>query len=276
MSTPPAHPDRPLDVGGLVSEVVRVFRTRFQEVFLISLLYSVVSLGVSLALVGPERTFGLGEADGAAGAPVGGGPGTFGPGALPVDQLGAAGLLSAVLQILLSALFVAVIALLVVDDAEGRRAGAASYLQRALPSALPVAALSIVIGLAVGVGLVLLILPGLWAFAVLSVAIPAAAVEGAGLGGLRRSVDLTRGYRWPIVGFGLVFFAIVLAMSLALGLLVLAPVGLMVGTGDPGLIGGLVLTLVTAGIGALYSGLGALPAPVLYLRLRALNERRGA
>jgi hypothetical protein len=275
MSTPPASPDRPLDVGGLVSEVIRVFRARFQEVFLISLLYSVISLGVSLALLGPERTFGLGEARDAGGTPGGDGPGAFGPGAVPVDQLGAADVVSAILQLFLGALFVAVIALLVVDDAEGRRAGAASYLQRALPSALPVAVLSIVIGLAVGFGLVLLILPGLWAFAALSVAIPAAAAEGAGLGGLRRSVDLTRGYRWPIVGFGLVFFAIVLALSLALGLVVLAPLGLMIGAGDPGPIGSLVLTLVTAGIGALYSGLGALPAPVLYLRLRALKEWQG-
>jgi hypothetical protein len=42
--------------------------------------------------------------------------------------------------------------------------------------------------------------------------------------------------------------------------------------GDPGLVGGLVLTLVTALFGAAYAGLGALPAPVLYLRLLELKE----
>jgi hypothetical protein len=74
------------------------------------------------------------------------------------------------------------------------------------------------------------------------------------------------------VGFGLVFAAIVLALTLVLGLFVLAPLGVMLTGGDPGLVGGLVLTLVTALVGAAYAGLGALPAPVLYLRLLELKE----
>ena len=276
----PDRPAEPLGVAALVSEVFRLFRARFQEVFLVSLLYSVVSLAVSLALIGPERTFGLG---GPGGRPGGGpgaegmgpgamGPGTIGPGAMPVAQVGVGDLLDTVLQLLLSALFVAAVAILVVEDAAGRRIGAGQVLRRAMGAALPVAGISLVLGAAVGLGLVLLVLPGLWIFAVLSVAIPAAAVEGAGLAALGRSAALTRGYRWPIVGFGLVFAAVVLALTLALGLFVLAPLGLALGGGTVGLGGGLVLTLVSAAVGAAYAGLGALPAPVLYLRLRRLKE----
>ena len=274
------RPAEPLGVAALISEVFRVFRARFQEVFLVSLLYSVVSLAVSLALVGPERTFGL---SGPGGPPAGGpgpegmgpgamGPGAMGPGAMPMAQVGFGDLLDAVLQILLSALFVAAVAILVVEDAAGRRSGAGQVLRRAMSAALPVAGISLVLGAAVGLGLVLLVLPGLWIFAVLSVAIPSAAVEGAGLAALWRSAALTRGYRWPIVGFGLVFAAVVLALTLVLGLFVLTPLGLALGGGTVGLGGGLVLTLVSAAVGAAYAGLGALPAPVLYLRLRRLKE----
>lgn len=279
MSNATDTPAAPLGITDLVGRVFRLFRERFQEIFLVSLLYSVVSLGVSLALVGPERTFGL---TGPEGMPLDGeagsgamGPGAMGPGAMPMAQIGAADLIDAVLQILLSALFVAAVALLVVEDARGRRAGAPEVLSRALGTALPVATLSIVIGISVGLGLVLLVVPGLWIFAVLSVAIPVAAVEGAGLGALGRSAQLTRGYRWPIVGYGFVFAAIVVALTLLLGLFVLAPLGILLTGGEPGLVGGLVLTLVTALVGAAYAGLGALPAPVLYLRLLELKEGQG-
>ncbi|RDC71475.1 hypothetical protein DLJ49_14800 [Rhodovulum sp. 12E13] len=278
MSYAPETSRPPLGVTELVGRVFRLFRERFQEIFLVSLLYSVVSLAVSLALIGPERTFGLTDqgtvpvgGEGGMG-PGGMGPGAMGPGAMPMAQIGVGDLVDAVLQILLSALFVGAIALLVVDAARGRPAGAPEVLRRALGTALPVAAISIVIGVAVALGFVLLFVPGLWIFAVLSVAIPVAAVEGAGLGALGRSAALTKGYRWPIVGFGLVFAAIVLALTLVLGLFVLAPLGVMLTGGEPGLVGGLVLTLVTALVGAAYAGLGALPAPVLYLRLLELKE----
>lgn len=274
MSNATDTPAAPLGITDLVGRVFRLFRERFQEIFLVSLLYSVVSLGVSLALVGPERTFGL---TGPEGMPLDGeaGSGAMGPGAMPMAQIGAGDLIDAVLQILLSALFVAAVALLVVEDARGRRAGAPEVLSRALGTALPVATLSIVIGISVGLGLVLLVVPGLWIFAVLSVAIPVAAVEGAGLGALGRSAQLTRGYRWPIVGYGFVFAAIVVALTLLLGLFVLAPLGILLTGGEPGLVGGLVLTLVTALVGAAYAGLGALPAPMLYLRLLELKEGQG-
>ena len=277
MPNGPDRPAEPLGVATLISEVFRVFRARFQEVFLVSLLYSVVSLAVSLALIGPERTFGLGGpgqegmGPGAMG-PGAIGPGAMGPGAMPMAQVGFGDLLDAVLQILLSALFVAAVAILVVEDAAGRRTGAGQVLRRAMGAALPVAGITLILGAAVGLGLVLLVLPGLWIFAVLSVAIPAAAVEGAGLAALWRSASLTRGYRWPIVGFGLVFAAVVLVLTLVLGLFVLTPLGLALGGGTVGLGGGLVLTLVSAAVGAAYAGLGALPAPVLYLRLRRLKE----
>lgn len=273
MSYAPETSHPPLGVTELVGRVFRLFRERFQEIFLVSLLYSVVSLAVSLALIGPERTFGLTDRGTMpAGGESGMESGAMGPGAMPMAQVGVGDLVDAVLQILLSALFVGAIALLVVDAARGRPAGAPEVLRRALGTALPVAAISVVIGVAVALGLVLLIVPGLWIFAVLSVAIPVAAVEGAGLGALGRSAALTKGYRWPIVGFGLVFAAIVLALTVVLGLFVLAPLGVMLTGGDPGLVGGLVLTLVTALVGAAYAGLGALPAPVLYLRLLELKE----
>src|SRR3546814_15392056 len=46
----------------------------------------------------------------------------------------------------------------------------------------------------------LFLLPGLWLLAVFAVVVPAIVVEGAGFGGLGRSIGLTKGFRWPILG----------------------------------------------------------------------------
>lgn len=73
----------------------------------------------------------------------------------------------------------------------------------------PVIGVSIVVGLCVGLGFLLFVVPGLILLCVLFVAVPASVVEKPGVfGALGRSADLTRGARWAIFGLVVVFWAL--------------------------------------------------------------------
>ena len=66
---------------------------------------------------------------------------------------------------------------------------------------VPAIATSILEGLAIVIGLVLFVAPGLIALAAFAVSLPVCVVEHAGpFRSLSRSADLTRGYWWPILG----------------------------------------------------------------------------
>ncbi|MEQ8398789.1 hypothetical protein [Thalassobaculum sp.] len=65
---------------------------------------------------------------------------------------------------------------------------------------VPLLVCSVVFGVALAIGLSLIVLPGLWIAAVWSVLVPAIVIEDAGFRAFARSAQLTRGYRWPIAG----------------------------------------------------------------------------
>lgn len=120
-------------------------------------------------------------------------------------------------------------------------------------------------------------LPGLWAWVVLSVVVPVVMIEGAGLGALRRSAGLTAGYRWPVLGT-LVILALCSAlmtlavqagsMALMFWLLpkLLGPQGLFMMFG---LVGGALLqsTVTAVGYGLTFVGIA-----LIYARLREIKE----
>jgi hypothetical protein len=76
-------------------------------------------------------------------------------------------------------------------------------------------------GLITGVGFMLIVVPGIIAAVMLWVAIPVAVVERPGvIASLKRSADLTKGFRWTIFGIlfaiGLVLIVITMILSFAL------------------------------------------------------------
>jgi hypothetical protein len=82
---------------------------------------------------------------------------------------------------------------------------------------IPVVIASLAIGVVTGIGFILLIVPGLIALTMFFVTEPAIVVERLGpFDGMGRSIDLTRGYRWPI--FGLVF--VVTIVSIVVGAII--------------------------------------------------------
>lgn len=80
--------------------------------------------------------------------------------------------------------------------------------------------LSILVGLTVAIGFVLLVIPGLIFLVMLSVAIPALVVEDArGTKAMGRSWELVKGYFWHVVGVIVVGFLINFVVGLILGVI---------------------------------------------------------
>lgn len=93
-----------------------------------------------------------------------------------------------------------------VADINGERADIVSCLKTGFRSIIAVFIVFIVTLLAVVLGLIALIVPGLMLLTAWLVAIPAAVIERADLKeSIARSIELTRGYRWQIFAMLLVF-----------------------------------------------------------------------
>jgi len=134
------------------------------------------------------------------------------PGYTPIDF--AVMLLSAVLTyVLIGALVYGA-----VQHLNGHKAGVGELISRGLSRVVPVIVIAILFSLALGVGFTLLIVPGVFLVVVWSVAIPASVVERPGIfGAFSRSWQLTKGYRWPVLGIQLVLLVIMLGLSLIVG-----------------------------------------------------------
>jgi hypothetical protein len=93
----------------------------------------------------------------------------------------------------------------------------------ATPYIWAVAGASILAGIAIGIGLVLLIVPGLWLITIWAVIIPAIVIERTGaLGSFGRSRQLVRGHGWHVFGTLVLVFIIQIAVDLVLSLIFLA------------------------------------------------------
>ncbi len=126
------------------------------------------------------------------------------------------------LSLVLSAVCQAMILYATFQALRGRPVHIGESMAQGLRRAAPVFVASLVSGLITVLGFILLIVPGLIALTMFYVTEPACVVERLGpLDSIGRSIDLTRGYRWPI--FGAVFVvglidtvvSFILAMMLA-------------------------------------------------------------
>ncbi|WP_185802691.1 hypothetical protein [Pontivivens nitratireducens] len=100
-------------------------------------------------------------------------------------------------QIILSALS-AVLHLAAWDVMRGAPPHPMAYINRAAQMILPLFLLSIVVGVVVGLGLMLLIFPGIYAFGIFAVLVPVIVIEGRGFEALMRCIEMSRGRRWRI------------------------------------------------------------------------------
>ena len=104
----------------------------------------------------------------------------------------------------------------VISDLNGRKASFAECLQTGLRFALPVLGILALMILGVGLGCILLIVPGVMLFLAWMVAVPAEVVERTGVfGAFSRSAALTRNHRWSLLGLYAIYFILSLILSMA-------------------------------------------------------------
>ena len=104
-----------------------------------------------------------------------------------------------------------------VQSLRGNKVGITEALSQGigrLPAAIGVALLA---GLGIGLGMVLLIIPGLFLMTMWCVAIPAAVIEKAGVGAsFSRSSSLTEGRRWRVFGAIVVSWLVTIGITMAI------------------------------------------------------------
>lgn len=129
-----------------------------------------------------------------------------------------------------------------------------------LGSMIPILGVSIVVGVLVTLGMILLIVPGIMVFCAYYVAVPACVVERPGVfASMSRSSFLTKGQRWRIFGILLVVL-IANAIVQYLAGQILASAGLYMLVFGP-----LVLSTVVSAFGAVLNG-------VVYYQLRVAKD----
>ena len=100
---------------------------------------------------------------------------------------------------------------------------AAFLLQAARPAVGRVALVSIVAGIGIAIGLVLLIVPGLYLLTIWCLVVPVVVLEGAEtFAALGRSRELVRGHGWQVFGTLVLVFIVLLVVGVAISLLLVA------------------------------------------------------
>ncbi len=111
------------------------------------------------------------------------------------------------LWILLYVLLFATLTHGTICDLRGTPARIGESLSWGLGRLFPVIGITIVASIGAGLGIILLIVPGLMLMTMWWVAVPAAVIERTGvLDSLRRSAALTRGYRWRVFAIVVVIY----------------------------------------------------------------------
>lgn len=167
--------------------------------------------------------------------------------------------LGSVVSLVASTLFTGFVVSLVADVREGKTSFSAGELLRSGWHAVPrLIGNGILLGIAVAIGLLLLIVPGLYLITIWAVTAPAIVVERAGaIEAFGRSHELVRGHGWTVFG------AIVVAFLILFGLGVAAvAIGAAIGGAAGAIILGIIVNVLAAPFAALVSS-------VLFFELRA-------
>lgn len=173
--------------------------------------------------------------------------------------------------LILQSLFAAMIAWTIWADEAGTRPTLAETVRAAIPHSPWIVLTYIVFTVIAGLGAVLLVVPGVMAATAFYVTIPVCVTEKLGpRASLSRSLQLTRGQRWRILGLYVVILVIAWGFNVVANL-----AGLMAGfsfaaTGSP-LVSG--LRILLAGLASVF---GAACCGSAYVELRTVKEGVGA
>lgn len=167
-----------------------------------------------------------------------------------------AGLVAFVFSLLLQAALVRA----TIEDLNGKRPSFSDCVQIAIRFLLPTLAIGLLVGIGAGIGLVLLIVPGIILWLGWSMAVPVLIQERLGVfGSMSRSRVLTKGNRWSL--FGLFLILIIIAMVIQWGMLVVLV-----------LFGGIIAEIGSALVQTLVSMVLSIATAVSYVELRQVKE----
>src|SRR3954451_8600715 len=139
--------------------------------------------------------------------------------------LGVFGALLAAIVSLIAAFLLQAALVKAVDDVRDGTADMSlkDTLNAARPHIGRVAGASILAGIAIGIGLILLIAPGLYLLTIWCLIVPVIVLEGAGVGAaFGRSHELVRGHGWNVLGVIVLVFLLLLGVGIVLGLILAA------------------------------------------------------
>jgi hypothetical protein len=127
--------------------------------------------------------------------------------------------LSLAVSVVAGTLYQGMVVGLVKDVQDGRRdSSVQDLLDAAWPVVLPLIGVGILAGIAIGIGFLLLVVPGLILLTIWAVVAPVIVVERSGVfASFGRSRDLVRGNAWQVFGVIFVVFLITLVVGLILG-----------------------------------------------------------
>jgi len=181
----------------------------------------------------------------------------------PGGMLGPSMLFASLAATVVGYMVTAVLCLATVDILAGRRRSLGAYFSVATRNIVPLVVIGTLLSIAVLIGILALIIPGLYIYAQFFVWIPCIIFEGGGMSGFGRAQALTNGHRWQIIGammvMGVLFlgFFLVVAPFFAIG---------MDGTST------LATALVSAVLQAVTYAIFAVFTTLVYLRLRGFED----
>lgn len=245
--TADGHFGSSLGVGSIVGESFSILFKNFITVLMLAFVPTLLGLIFSGLTMGWEATLGMSDPN-------------FG-----AQPNWAAMALGYIVQMVIYGLTTALLVQFAYDAKLGRQVNVNRYFGPALSAALPIAILGLVAAIAMGIGMIFLIIPGLWIYSVFSMIAPAIVIEKVGYGALGRSAALTKGYRWPILGV-IILVGICTFLLSFVTVFIAGIVGAAAGGGI------LVMLVITAIVTAIGYGLGGISVSLIYARLREIKE----
>jgi hypothetical protein len=165
-----------------------------------------------------------------------------------------------------------------VDDLSKKGVSLGAALGDGLRYFFPLFIVALLVGLGTLIGLIFLVIPGLFLMVRWAVAAPAALIEREGpTHSIGRSAELTEGHRWAVFGLGLLY--LVFAYAIGIGLtFVLAAMGGLGSTGNGVMtkdVSGYIYAGAMAGVETLTSLVATVGMASLYFELRRVKDGVG-
>jgi hypothetical protein len=175
-------------------------------------------------------------------------------------------LLAILIGLITQAVVQACVTAAMLAEGEGRKASLPECLRLALRRFLPLILVSTLTSLAIGLGVLMLVVPGLLVATMWFLAAPVTAFEDASLSeSFNRSQDLTRGSRWKIFALLLIILGVMIVLA-AVEAFLESAVGLI--SPSLGVIASPMLTVVLA---CFTTSIPAIVASATYVELRDLH-----